>query len=182
MNHPNSEDWMSYLYDELPPERRRELDAHAASCADCRTQLTSWRGAMTELDRWAIPTPRRAAQPFGNYARWAAAAVALIGLGFGLAQLTTLRSTLAGVETRLRDQLHAEFAQLSQGQATQNAQYHDALVNVLGNLEAQRRADYARLRRDVETVAVLAEDGLSSTQEQLVQLANTPPSLSPKRN
>jgi hypothetical protein len=125
--------------------------------------------------------------PLWQPLKWAAAAAVVFGVGFGFARLTAAPHDLAAVENRLQEQLRAEFTRLSQRQTVQAAQYHDAIVRVLGNLEAQRRTDLARLQRDVETVAVLAEDGLASTQEQLVQLAGAagpaaPASLAPNRN
>jgi hypothetical protein len=169
MNHPKSEDWMSYLYDELPPDRRRELDRHAADCPECHAQLEVWRGTAGELDRWVLPVRHAGVARTWRYARWAAAAALMIGLGFALARLTSPPATALGT---VEDRLRAEFEQLARTQAAQHAEHREAMVQLLGRLEAQRLADYARLRRDMETVAVLAEDELASTRQQLVRLAS----------
>lgn len=174
MNHPTPEEWMSYLYGELSAEQRRALDAHAAGCRECEERLANWRDAMGHLDRWPLPV-EKAAPPVWHFARWAAAVAVLMGLGFGLAKFTMPAPDLSAMESRLREQLRSEFAQLAERQAARDTKYQDAIVKVLGGLEAERRADLARLRRDVETVAVLAEDGISTTQDQLVRLANFTP-------
>jgi hypothetical protein len=173
MKHPTPEDWLSFVYDEVAPAQQREWRQHLESCAECRAHVEArWR-TLTRLDDWRLAPPRHAAAPLWQPLKWAAAAAVVFGIGFGVARLTASPPDLVAVENRLREQMGAEFANLSQRQAAQTAQYHDAIVRVLGNLEAQRRTDLARLQRDVETVAVLAEDGLATTQEQLVQLAST---------
>ena len=49
MNHPNHEEWMSFIYGELPPETHAEQARHFESCAACRAQVTAWRSTMVEL-------------------------------------------------------------------------------------------------------------------------------------
>ena len=40
VKHPNSSEWMSFLYGECAPERRRELDAHLAASVTFPTTFT----------------------------------------------------------------------------------------------------------------------------------------------
>ena len=48
---------------------------------------------------------------------------------------------------------------------------HGAYLAALRQVEDQRQTDYATLRKDLDTVAVNADDGLSRTQEKLIELA-----------
>jgi hypothetical protein len=49
-----------------------------------------------------------------------------------------------------------------------------ALALALRNLETQHTTDYASLRRDLETVAVLTDASFRQTQDQMVHLASLP--------
>lgn len=70
--------------------------------------------------------------------------------------------------SREAGQLLAKFARSLDEQREAD---RDAYVSALRNLEERRATDYAALRKDLDTVAVNADDGLSRTQEQLMELA-----------
>lgn len=86
-NHPSSEEWMSFLYGESAPDRHAELHAHLQQCAVCRAQVNTWRGSMSALDAWKEVQPARrvVARPA---IRWAAAAIVVLGIGFGVGRVT----------------------------------------------------------------------------------------------
>jgi hypothetical protein len=48
---------------------------------------------------------------------------------------------------------------------------HESYLATLRQVEERSLADYATLRKDLNTVAVNADDGLSQTREQLIELA-----------
>jgi hypothetical protein len=48
---------------------------------------------------------------------------------------------------------------------------HEAYLAALRQVEERSLTDYAALRKDLNTVAVNADDGLSQTREQLIELA-----------
>lgn len=63
MKHPSSEEWMAYLYDDVPdaPEQRRaEAEAHLAACPECRRQVAEWRATLGLLDEDRAWTPKGA--------------------------------------------------------------------------------------------------------------------------
>jgi hypothetical protein len=184
MNHPNHEELAEGLYGELAPERQRELDRHLADCADCRARVESWRALRRELGTWTISERRPAAAPGWRYeraVRWAAAAAALFVAGFGLARWTAPRPDTASLRTalvqELRGDLRNEWGRFAAEQDRRQEQFQQTLTTTLGRLEARRLTDYADLRRDMETMAVHAEDELLTTRQSLNRLAalETPP-------
>lgn len=63
MKHPTPEEWLAYLYDDLPdaPERRRaEAEEHLAACPECRQQVAQWRATLGLLDEDRAWTPKGA--------------------------------------------------------------------------------------------------------------------------
>ncbi|MBU6401918.1 MAG: zf-HC2 domain-containing protein [Verrucomicrobia bacterium] len=214
MNHPDCERWMEYLYGELTPGPRAELEAHLATCPECRAHLEAWRATMRGLDRWVLPKAARGFGSIGPLVKWGVAAVLVLGLGFGLGRLSAgpdlgqvraellpgLRQQLqqewaadwqaalaanpTGLTNEFRRQLRGEFQQLAanaQGrrwltnfvrsyQATR-AEDHQAMLALFQEVDQRRLADYARLRKDLETVAVVAEGRLDRAQQEIGQLA-----------
>jgi putative zinc finger protein len=95
---------VAFLYDEIDPSTRASFEAHLATCAQCRGELSALRGLRPTLRRWAPPEP---AKPFvyGATGRfpgvgsvwsrlrdipaWAqvAAAMLFLGVGAGVANL-----------------------------------------------------------------------------------------------
>lgn len=174
---------MALLYGEATESQRHDLDAHLRDCAECAAKVKNWRASMQTLDEWKLPeaSPARR-QPA---LRWAAAAAVLL-LGILLGRFTmaremdnriaALRGELrlvatesAGAETQkwLTDFAH----ELNDQRGTDAASYLAALKQV----DIQRSAEIARLRRDIGTVAVYADARLSGAEQQLYQLAGYKP-------
>jgi hypothetical protein len=93
---------VGYLYDELTPAERQQLDRHLASCDSCRAEVAGLRDTRTALSAWAPPEPDLgfevvqrpavAAQPRGSFRvapAWglAAAAVLLLAVASAVANL-----------------------------------------------------------------------------------------------
>jgi hypothetical protein len=147
MTHPNPQELLDFVYEELPPNRQAELSAHLAACDACQARVTAWGGVRRELAGWELPEASsrpvtdaaRSPRPW-PVVRWAAAAAVLIGTGFGLARLSSphpevasapepsidvpaLRAELAGeIRRELHDELRAALrselaAELSAQQA-----------------------------------------------------------------
>ncbi len=195
--HPAPETWADYLYGELPPNARAEVDDHVRACPACQRQLSTWRETQGALDAWKLQASARRVEIFPRAARWAVAAVAVLGLGWVGGRLSLpappqLRAAMApALKQELRQELQAELAaainssdqrtdaklvELAQAWAATRADDQEAIRAAYQRADLQRRTDYATLRRDLETVAVVAQAAIGTTQEQLTQLAgNTPP-------
>lgn len=209
--HPNSEEWMSFLYGETPPQRTGELDAHLRQCGDCRKRVAHWRMSMSALDAWSMPAPSRSPRRLAAVAGWAAAAAIVLSVGFAVGRISVspsariqqlelslraeMEAALAASRTELTAALEKRDAELAgkvqkvAGEAAsreaeqllakfagaldeQRVADQDVYVAALRNLEERRATDFANLRKDLDTLAVNADDGLSRTQEQLVELAS----------
>ena len=178
---------MALLYGEASETERLDLDAHLRACPECAANVKTWRASMKALDEWKLPqaSPARH-QPAW---RWAAAAAVLV-LGvvigrFSMARemdnhLAALRGEIrltaaesAGAETQ---KWLTDFAkELADQRGTDAASYIAALKQV----DVQRSAEIARLRRDLGTVAVYADARLSGAEAQLYQLAGYKPPADP---
>ena len=200
MNHPNQEEWMSYLYDELPPAQRESLTSHLNACPDCQTAVRQWRGVMRELDAGELPLRARPVAQWGTLVKWGIAAMLMLGLGFGLGRslapapvdVAVLRqdierSVRASLQADLRQQVLSGLDQHTTKSAAAMQQLVDKLeqtiktaresdrqniVALLKEMETQRLTDYTALRKDLETVALAAEEQLSYAQQQIGQLAS----------
>ena len=57
MSHPTSDELLLLAYGELPRDAAAPIEAHVASCADCRRELSSLDAARAALE--VAVTPRR---------------------------------------------------------------------------------------------------------------------------
>lgn len=209
--HPNSEEWMSFLYREASPERSAELDAHLRQCGECQERVAHWRGTLATLDAVRSPAMTRSRRSVVPIVRWAAAAALVLGIGFGAGRLTSSSSAeMARLEMAMRTEMEAKLAasraellasidkrneemtpniksvaseaarreaesllvKFARSIDEQRDAERDVFVTALRNLEERRATEYAALRKDLDTLAVNADDGLSRTQEQLMELAS----------
>ncbi len=113
MNHPTQEEWISFVYGELPPGSSAPLETHLASCPECRLRVDGWRESMARLDEWKLPARRRP-RSLVPAIQWGLAALFLVGLGAGITRLSSPRSPdLAQVRAQLlpalREDLRREF-------------------------------------------------------------------------
>ncbi len=196
VKHPSAEEWMDFLYGELAPERRRELGVHLSQCAACAGQVKTWRTGMTALDEWTLPAMRRAPSQWQPVLKWAAAAAVVLCLGFALGRQTSpaakevaaLKSSVVQLaETMERERLLNASNAVAAATESANSTT-DQLLSDYAELNEARRAEdrqtfaaalhtfdlrLARLRTELETVAVNTEDGFQQTQVGLTSLALT---------
>ncbi len=91
MKHPQREEWMAYLYGEIPGKEKARLALHLGGCADCRTEVAAWQGAMNALGEWKIAPPRGTSGIPRAALRWGVAAALMLGMGFGLGTFAFVR-------------------------------------------------------------------------------------------
>jgi len=171
MKHPARDEWISYLYDEVAPAKKSALAEHLQQCPECQAQLGGFQQAMGALDEWTLPAHRRSSAA-GTWLKWAAAAAVVLSVGFAVG-----RSTASG--SREIAALRSEMKQLV-AQSTADANVET--IRLLGELneswktrlqaaQLQHDNDYASLRKELETVAILTEASFQQARQQLVQLA-----------
>ena len=187
MKHPDREILAAYLYEELPPAQSGELESHLALCVQCRDQLESWKNVRKTLAAWKMPADSGSAsappwQPARRVrAQWKRAALGLAAsilvlAGFGLARLTAPKppdsaALRESVTRQVRAELRGELAAWAAEQTQRQDASQEALARALGRLEEQRLADYAQLRRDIETMAVHTQNAFLDTSDCLFRLA-----------
>ena len=99
----NTEQLVSYVYEELSASERVEFERHLSDCAECRQELAELRGTRHLLASWAPPQPefnfhivRGAAPPAAPPRRlafvpqWALSAAAALLLAAGVAAVANL--------------------------------------------------------------------------------------------
>ena len=178
MKHPTPEELVSWIYGEGP----KQLSAHIKECAECRTQVETWRGTMKTLDDLPAPVTRRRFAPAA--VRWAAAAAVFLLLGVIMGRLAfsseaNLRATMQKEMQQHREmlaqsivantgKLESEFeSALQQARAEDRAEY----LLALKQLNARYEAEIAVLKKGLETVVALADYGFEATEQRLAQIA-----------
>jgi anti-sigma factor RsiW len=195
VKHPDATEWMAFLYGEVAPEQKSELEAHLAGCADCAKAVAGWRSGMTALDDWKLPATRQNTQWASPVLKWAAAAALVLSMGVVIgrqtspvnAELVELKATvaqLAGVVQHERGlnltnsvrvataaantetlRLLSEYSRL---QAEQRTTDQAAIALAIRSFETR----LGRLRTELETVALNTETGFEQTRENLTRLAS----------
>jgi len=180
MKHPSREEMMSYLYDELESEPRRALACHFEECAPCRAHLAEWRSTTRQLDAYAVApvqSPQWKQQRWARPAFAAAAAAVVLFAGFALGRSSGV--SRAELESAKQD---VEAKALAAGRTEAQRQLQQFASDVgkrLDTLQAQQSSDYASLRKELETVAVLTEAGFRQTENRFVALADLPTTVPP---
>ena len=168
MNHPQPNELTDLLYGELDPARESEITRHLETCDDCRGRVDAWRAVRQDLAAWDVPlsgrlklTPAMPTSSRLRALRWAVAAVVLFSTGFGLARVMTPKPDLSAIRTELRDELKqqfaANFAAYSEKQASERQDFERIVARAMNRIEARQVAEHAVLRKDMETVALHAD-------------------------
>ncbi len=196
--HPSRETWLDFLYDELPPAERRRLADHLETCPACEAELARWRQTTTALDAWELPGGRRSRPQFAASLKWAAAAALVLFAGVAAGRLTAPQIDPAKLRAELvpalRQELRHEFQKdlqtaVAAADARTQRQFNEfatawsaarqedqqTTLSLFNRADTDRKADYTRLRRDLETVAIHAEVRLDTTEQALDELASVAP-------
>ena len=204
MTHPTHEEWLAFLYGECAPTESAKFEAHLVACTECAAQVKDWRATMRALDNWQLPTARPpGSRAWITPIKWAAAASIFLGAGLVIGRSlgpstsdlaaikseiqTSLRKELSGqLDTRLaahkKETLDASFAESRRlvddatvDWAAARLEDHQAINAMYQKWDRQRKADLAWMRRDLETLAINADERLDITQQQLGSLAAVTP-------
>jgi anti-sigma factor RsiW len=192
--HPNSTDWMSFLYGECAAERRRELDAHLAACPACASQVQTWRCSMNALDEWPLSARRHARRQWMPALKWAAAAAVILAIGFAIgretsnsrAEVAALKSSLADLAAVVEREHTFNLSNSLALAATANTETLRLMSDYARLQQEQRAADQevmktalrsfdlrlGRVRSDLQTVAVNTEAGFEQADQNLAQLVS----------
>lgn len=149
---------MDYIYGELPKPQRADLAAHLKSCPSCAAQVTRWGAVQERLDDWRLPAPTKRAWRIPAPVRWGMAAafiIAALGVGFSAGRASSTKA----------------FRQEMQLALQQAQQDNRLLLSAMQHLDETRRAEILALRKDLETVAINADNSFKETEQQLIQLA-----------
>jgi anti-sigma factor ChrR (cupin superfamily) len=179
MKHPTREQLVAFLYEDCDRADKSEIAQHLDTCAECRNQIQTWRATATTLNKYEMAPAVSAWTPVRSWLPISAAAAVFLVAGamFGATWQTRADSGKSQLIAELRDRVEKSesenaqtkklLADLTESIAENRAKDHEAFVAVAQELQSTRK--------DVETMAVLTEAGLKSTQNQLVRLANYAP-------
>jgi hypothetical protein len=179
MTHPKPEEWVPYVYGETTSTTRRSLKAHLKECRQCREEIETWMRTRRGLDAWKLTRERLMPQTLMPVLKWAAAAVVVLMAGISVGRSTAPKvdtsKLRAAITAEIQNNLRMEMAQLARQEAVQTA---SITLDASRRYAEQTAASYAQqtyvlLKRDVDTIAVNADEGLRRTAAQLVQLADS---------
>ena len=170
MNHPKREDWVPYLYGEAKPDVRRQLKEHLEGCAECRDELQNWKRSLRQLDAWKLPRTNTRLEAFTPFLKWAAAAIIVLGLGFGFGRLTARQADLEQVRAQVVPEIRREFAEMLRQEIDKSSA--TMLAQAQRQAEEVGAAYYTLLKKDLDTVAINTDVSLQQAQRELMQVAD----------
>ena len=196
MKHPNQDEWAPYLFGEARPDDERRLRAHLQSCPECAAEVEGWQRSLKTLDAWEMPPMPRHRNIIAPVFRWAVAAAIVLAAGLALGRMTapsaatiraeverSVKTELAGELERALAQVEARMASVAEeGMRELSSALEARLENARGEdrratgalVQAYQRemeGRYVALRRDLETVASLADQEIRQARFTMTQLA-----------
>ena len=175
MNHPKPEEWVPYIYGETTGTPKRELSAHLNSCAQCREEIRGWQRSLKGLDAWKLPRARsRQPKLWLPALSWAVGAAMILFLGVVIGRATSpkldVEKLRQAIAPRIAEDLRSELAEVAREEAARAG----ALTLASGRSYTDQVAQqlYISVKKDIDTVALNTEAGLSHTAQQLYQLAD----------
>ncbi len=177
MNHPNDEQWVAFLYGEATEAEQKSLEVHLDQCDACYQHVETFRATMRCLDSWELPKPKPSPHRLTKTFSRSVAAAVLLGAGFLLGKATGVsRGDLEAIRSELAAavQVSAETAYVQQARSLQDvwqtSRREDWLL--LAEILDQQRKEQQAIRRDLETVAVTAEEAIARTQQDILQFVS----------
>ena len=170
MSHPKREDWVQYLYGEIKPDLRRQLNEHLQGCSECGEELQNWKRSLQRLDAWKLPRTSARLDAVMPFLKWAAAALLVLGLGFGFGRLTARQADLEQVRARVEPEIRREFADLLRREIDKSSA--TTLAQAQRQAEEVGAAYYALLKKDLDAVAINTDVSLRRAEQGLMQVAD----------
>ena len=170
MSHPKREDWVQYLYGEIKPDLRRQLNEHLQGCSECGEELQNWKRSLQRLDAWKLPRTSARLDAVTPFLKWAAAALLVLGLGFGFGRLTARQADLQKVRARVEPEIRREFADLLRREIDKSSA--TTLAQAQRQAEEVGAAYYTLLKKDLDTVAINTDVSLRRAEQGLMQVAD----------
>jgi anti-sigma factor RsiW len=169
-NRPKREDWVQYLYGEIKPDLRRQLNEHLQGCAECGEELQNWKRSLQRLDAWKLPRTSARLDAVMPFLKWAAAALLVLGLVFGFGRLTARQADLEKVRARVEPEIRREFADLLRREIDKSSA--TTLAQAQRQAEEVGAAYYTLLKKDLDTVAINTDVSLRRAEQGLMQVAD----------
>lgn len=202
MKHPDTQEWMGWLYGEAAPAAKLDLEAHLAVCPECRERVERWRSTMGHLDAAAAPRLEAVRRPrFGLWLKGAAAAAVLLIAGVFAGRLSSgseealdrrfhawTESWQARADARRKQDLEEMaartavsvqvanqeiVAELSRRIQAMRQEDQLALIEIIERVDRQRAGEIGELREGLSVLASQTGDGLERAQTQMRLLAGT---------
>ena len=156
MEHPTYEELLAHLEGTSPMDSAKQVKQHLENCAECAAELAGWQRTIKKLKKYEV-SPQEVSVGFAGASvmlKWAAAAaVLMLGIGFGLGRLSEPSAL------RFRPAVAAQVKQ--QVQSELKAQLLAAFT--------PRGTDSFGLQLRRELISSLSASQTSTEKEQLVQ-------------
>jgi len=103
MKHPSEQEWMEFLYEEMPSGQRKAVKTHIKGCAPCQQRQSELQGTTARLKAWKVQAPARHefAPTVFPVAKWAAAAALLFTTAFAAGRWSKPPLNPADIETQI---------------------------------------------------------------------------------
>jgi anti-sigma factor RsiW len=119
MEHPTYEELLAHLEGTSPVDSAKQVKQHLENCPECAAELAGWQRTIKKLEQQEWPNAQEVPVGFagaGTMLKWAAAAaVLMLGIGFGLGRLSepsALRfkpAVAAQVKQQVQSELKAQL-------------------------------------------------------------------------
>ena len=159
MNHPTQEQWMEYVYHEMPSPDRKELEHHLKGCPACREKAVELQGTTRTLDTWKVEVPAKHAfaarwQPG---LKWAVAAALLVTTAFAAGRISEPKVDVEALQAQISKPIEEKVQR-------------DLLASEQARLAAHEK-EMAELNLRLQAVAAKAAEANAAAREHLEQLA-----------
>ena len=198
MKHPNRDEWVPFVFGEARAGEAKRLRAHLESCPECAAEVTAWRRSLQTLDKWELPEPVRSRALIAPAFRWAMAAALVLAAGIAIGRVTApdtekmQEQVVASVKAMLAHQLQQAAGEtearltgaseeranelwdaFSERLAAAREEDRRAMLTLSEQYRLEQEERYVNLRRDLETLALQADQEIRQANFKLTQLAGT---------